>query len=111
MASNDDGTCTRLFTVLDEIRFGETLPFVCCLELLSEIVVANATGVDHGVWRQHVLGGGEKMMIKRTRMGKGECATYSCASSSILRCTTSDVDHLVFLDDLIITLFLEEKEE
>jgi hypothetical protein len=43
-------------------------------------------------------------------MGKGECETYSCASSSILRCTTSDVDHLVFLDDLIIA-FIEEMEE
>jgi hypothetical protein len=47
MASYDDGTCPRLFTLLDEIRFGETLPFVCRLELLSEIVVTDATGVDH----------------------------------------------------------------
>jgi hypothetical protein len=47
MASYDDGTCPRLFTVLDEIRFGETLLFVCRLELLSESVVADATGVDH----------------------------------------------------------------
>lgn len=55
MASYDDGTSPSLFTLLDEIRFGETLPFVCLLELLSEIVVANAACVDHGVWRQHVL--------------------------------------------------------
>ena len=47
MASYDDGTRPRLFTVLDEIRLGETLPFVCRLELFSEIVVADATGVDH----------------------------------------------------------------
>jgi hypothetical protein len=104
MASYDDGTRPRLFAVLDEIRFGETLPFVCRLELLSEIVVADATGVDHGVWRQHVLGE-RKKDIKRTRMRKGECRTYSCTSSSILRCTTGNVDHLVFLDDLIITCF------
>ena len=56
MTSDDDGTRSRLFTLLDEIRFGETLPFVCRLELLGETVVADATGVDHGVWRQHVLG-------------------------------------------------------
>ena len=55
MAGYDDGTCPRLLILLDEIRLGETLPFVCRLELLSEIVVADATGVDHGVWRQHVL--------------------------------------------------------
>ena len=47
MTSYDDGTCSRLFTLLDEIRFGESLPFVCRLELLSEIVVADAAGVDH----------------------------------------------------------------
>jgi hypothetical protein len=56
VASYDDGTCPRLFTLLDEIGFGETLLFVCRLELLSEIVIADATGVDYGVWRQHVLG-------------------------------------------------------
>lgn len=65
MASYDDGTCPRLFTLFDEIRFGETLPFVCRLELLSEIVVADAAGVDHGVWRQHVLG-------ERRRILKGQ---------------------------------------
>ena len=59
MASNNDGTCSRLFTLLDEIRFGETLLFVCRFELFSKIVIADATGVDHGVWRQHVLGGRE----------------------------------------------------
>ncbi len=56
MASYDNGTCPSLFTLLDEIHFGETLPFVCRFELFSEIVVTDATGVDHGVWRQHVLG-------------------------------------------------------
>jgi hypothetical protein len=29
--------------------------------------------------------------------------TYSCTSSSILCGATGDVDHLVFLDDLVIT--------
>lgn len=55
MASYDDGTCPRLLILLDKIRLGETLPFVCRLELLSEIIVTDATGVDHRVWRQHVL--------------------------------------------------------
>jgi hypothetical protein len=107
MASYDDGTCPRLFALLDEIRFGETLLFVCRFELLSEIVVADATGVDHGVWRQHVLGEKKKKKeIKRTRMGEADVErTHSCTSSSILRCTTSDVDHLVFLDDLIVSFF------
>jgi hypothetical protein len=55
MTGDDNGTCPRLFTLLDEIGFGETLPLVCSLELLSEFVVADATGVDDGFWRQHVL--------------------------------------------------------
>lgn len=70
MASYDDGTCPGLFILLNEIRFGETLPFVCRLELLSEIVVANATGVDHGVWRQHVLGGERRRRLKGRQWGK-----------------------------------------
>jgi hypothetical protein len=111
MACYDDGTCPRLFTLLDEIRLGETLPFVCFLELLSETVVADATGVDHGVWRQHVLGekGRREGDLKKNENGERRIiGTYSCTSSSILRCATSDVDHLVFLDDLIITFFREE---
>jgi hypothetical protein len=68
MASYDDGTCPCLFTLLDEIRFGETLPFVCRLELLSEIVVADGTGVDHGVWREHVLRG--RYFLTKTKMGR-----------------------------------------
>ncbi len=55
VTGDDNGTCARLFTLIDEIGFGETLPLVCGLELLSEFVVADATGVDDGVWRQHVL--------------------------------------------------------
>ena len=31
--------------------------------------------------------------------------TYSCATSRILCGATGDVDHLVFLDDLVITVF------
>ena len=56
VTSDDDGTRARLFTLLDEIRFGETLPFVCCLELLCAIVIAHAPGVDDGVWGEYVLG-------------------------------------------------------
>lgn len=56
MTGDDDGTRSRLFTLLDEIRFGKTLPFVCRLELLSELVIAHASGVDYRVWGQHVLG-------------------------------------------------------
>jgi hypothetical protein len=55
VTSDDNGTCARLFTLLDEIRFGETLPFVCCLELLGAVVIAHAPGVDDGVWGEYVL--------------------------------------------------------
>jgi hypothetical protein len=50
MTCDDDGTRPRLFTLLDEIGFGKTLPLVCCLELLSEIVVTYATSVNDGIW-------------------------------------------------------------
>ena len=63
MTSDDDSTRSRLFTLLDEIRFGETLPFVCCPELLGEVIVADATGVDDGIWGQDILG--ESEIIER----------------------------------------------
>ncbi|SRR6266446_6122892 len=103
MTGDDDGTCPGLFTLIDEISFGETLSFVCFLELLSKLVVAYATGVDHGVWREHVLG--ERRF--RNESGEGECETYRCTTSSVLCGTTCDVDDLVFLDDLVITFFWE----
>jgi len=55
MASDHDGTCARLFAFLDEIRLGETLPFVRCLELLSEVIITYATGIDNGIGGQHIL--------------------------------------------------------
>ena len=55
MASDHDGTRPCLLTLLDEIGFGKTLPFICRLELFSEIVVTHAAGEDDGVRRQQVL--------------------------------------------------------
>ena len=55
MASDHDGTRPCLFTLLDEIGFGKTLPFICCPELLSKLVVTHAASVNDGIWGQHVL--------------------------------------------------------
>ena len=63
MTSDDDGTRSRLFTLLDEIRFGETLPLVCFLELLSKVIITHATSIDDGIRGQHILG--EREIIKR----------------------------------------------
>jgi hypothetical protein len=102
MTSDDDGTRPRLFALFDEIRFGETLPLVCCLELLSEIIVAHATGVDDRLWGQHIL---EKWGMRfKGWEWEGGSATYSCTASSILCGATGYIDHLMFLDDLVITL-------
>ena len=61
MTCDDDRTCSRLFTLLDEIRFGETLPLVCFLELLGEVIIAHATSIDDGIRGQHILG--ERVII------------------------------------------------
>jgi hypothetical protein len=63
MTSDDNGTHSHLFTLLDEIHFGETLPLVCFLELLSEVIITHATSIDDGIWGQHILG--EREIIKR----------------------------------------------
>jgi hypothetical protein len=46
MTSDDDSTRSSLFTLLNKIRFSETLSFVCCPELFSKVVVTHATGID-----------------------------------------------------------------
>jgi len=63
VTSDDDSTRSRPYILIDEIRFGETLPFVRCPELFSKVIVADATGVDDGIWGQDILG--ESEIIER----------------------------------------------
>ena len=79
VTSYDDSTRSRIFTLLDEIRFGETLPFVCCPELLSEVIVADATGVDDGIWGQDILGKSETMERSDARANWGRTAAPRAA--------------------------------
>jgi hypothetical protein len=58
MTCDDDSTRSRLFTLLDEIRFRKTFPFVCCPELSRKVIIAHATGIDDGIRGQHILAKG-----------------------------------------------------
>jgi hypothetical protein len=99
MTGDDDSTRSRLLTLLDEIRLGETFSFVCCPELLCEVIIAYATGINDGIWRKHILQGVRGYLDEM----EGRMRTYSCTASGILCGATGDIDYLVFLDDLIVT--------
>ena len=55
VASDDDRARARLLALLHEVRLVEALALVGRLELLREIVIANAARVHHGLWGQTVL--------------------------------------------------------
>ena len=53
--SNNNGAGAGLFPVFDIVYIIEALPGVSSLKLLSQIIVADASGVHHGFWREDVL--------------------------------------------------------
>ena len=55
VASDDDRARARLLALLHEVRLVEALALVGSLELLREIVIANAARVHHGLRGQAVL--------------------------------------------------------
>ena len=55
VASDDDRARARLLALLHEVRLVEALALVGRLELLREIVVADAAGVHDRVWGEDVL--------------------------------------------------------
>lgn len=74
MTSDDDCARSRLLTALDEIGLCETLPFVRLLELLGELVIADAASIHDGIGWKYVLrcvrrwdGDKERMFIRQHR--------------------------------------------
>ena len=55
VASDDDRARARLLALLHEVRLVEALALVGRLELLREIVIANAARVHHGLRGKTVL--------------------------------------------------------
>lgn len=53
--SDNDSASTSLFPLFDIVNIIEALPGVSDLELLSQIIVADASGVHHGFWGEDVL--------------------------------------------------------
>jgi len=55
VAGNNDGACTSLFALLDEIHLVETFALVGHLQLLSKVIIANSTGINDGALGENVL--------------------------------------------------------
>ena len=55
MSSNNYGTSTSLLTFLDQVDLIETLTLVSLVELLSKVVITNASSVHNRPRRQNIL--------------------------------------------------------
>lgn len=99
VASDNDRARAGFFALLDLVDLAKTLAFVCCLELLRELVVADATRVYDRVGRKNVL----NTKIKNSLGNIFENATtYGSTASGILRGSTCNVGDLVLFDQLSI---------
>ena len=67
MTSDDDGTCTGLLALLDEVGLLETLALVGGFELLGEIIVADTASVYDRALRKDVLGELSVAMLESDR--------------------------------------------
>jgi len=62
VAGNNDGACTSLFALLNEIRLVETFTLVGRLQLLSKIIITDSAGINDGALREDVLKLHRKML-------------------------------------------------
>jgi len=62
VAGNNDGACTSLFALLDEIHLVETFPPVGRLQLLSKFIITDSAGVNDGALGEDVLELHRKML-------------------------------------------------
>ena len=58
VASDDDRARTRLFALLDEVALVEAFARVRCLQLLCELVIADAADIHDGVRGEDILDDG-----------------------------------------------------
>ena len=58
VASDDDRARTRLFALLDEVALVEAFARVRCLQLLCELIVADAADIHDGVRGKDILDDG-----------------------------------------------------
>ena len=101
MASQNNSTSTRLRALLDEICTLNALLFISRLQLLRKIVVTNGTRVHDRVGREDVLAPLSPHISDNVFIADHE--THRSSSSSILCRTSSDICHLVILDNLIVS--------
>lgn len=55
VSSDNDSAGAGPFSLFDIVDVVETLPGVSDLELFSQVIVADASGVYHGFWREDIL--------------------------------------------------------
>ena len=102
VAGNNDGACTSLLALLNEIHLIKTFALVGRLQLLSKIIIANSTGIDDGTLGEDVL-----KLYKKT-MSKPKIFiieyTHSSSTGGVLSSTSSDVSYLMLRNELVVAV-------
>ena len=99
--SDDNSASTCLFPFFDVVNVIETLPGIGGLELLSQVIVANASGIHHGFWREDVLSMFEHVIRMDMRRGSVTGAHRS-TSGSVLRSSPSNVGDLIISHKFLV---------
>ena len=100
VASDDNSTSSSLVAFLDLVYLVQPFSLVGRLELLSEIVVADTSGVNNRGRGQYVLSSVLDWVSIRNVLKN----THSSTARSVLSRASSNICDLVLLDELIITV-------
>jgi hypothetical protein len=76
VSCDNNSASTGPFPLFDVVNFIETLPGVSSLELFSQIIVTDASGVHHGFWREDVLDQPRDQNAYEVRFGKGHALQH-----------------------------------
>jgi hypothetical protein len=100
VASDDNSTSSSLVAFLDLVYLVQPFSLVSSLELLSEIVVTDTSGVNDRARGQYILFSVLDWVLIRNLLKK----THSSTTRSVLSRASSHIGDLVLLDELIIAV-------
>jgi hypothetical protein len=105
VTSDDYSTSPGLFAGFDLVDLVQTFTFIGSFQLLSQLVIADAAGVDNGVGREHVLN--ETRKETKNKFGcwiEQQKTTHRSSSCRVLGSTTSDICDFVVFDQFLVTI-------
>jgi hypothetical protein len=103
VASDDNSASTGFLPLFDIVNVIEALPGIGSLELISQVIVTNASGIHHGFWWEDVLSAFDPAIRMDIRQDSITGAHRS-TSGSVLRSSPSNVRDLVIPHDFLVAI-------